>query len=151
MRLATSKDIPLLVDMMREFYAESGYALDCSHATKAFSVLLVEAPLGCAGVIQAEGQDVGYFVLILCYSMEYGGLIAFVDDLFVRPPFRRIGLGTAALAEMRNLCAERRVRAIHVETSDDNPAAQALYRKGGFEPTNRQLLALRLEKPTHED
>jgi hypothetical protein len=57
--------------------------------------------------------------------MEYGGVIAFVDDLFVRPPFRRAGLATAALAQVRNFCMEQGVRALFVETGRDNVAAQA--------------------------
>jgi len=64
--------------------------------------------------------------------MEYGGLIAFVDDLFVQAPFRRAGLGTAALTEVRDFCAERGIRALFVETERDNVAAPALYRRVGF-------------------
>jgi hypothetical protein len=43
-------------------------------------------------------------IITFCFSMEYGGVIAFVDDLFVRPPFRRAGLATAALAQAANSC-----------------------------------------------
>ena len=32
MRRANSGDIPLLLDLMADFYAEGGYALDRSHA-----------------------------------------------------------------------------------------------------------------------
>jgi GNAT superfamily N-acetyltransferase len=82
-------------------------------------------------------------------SMEYGGIIAFVDDLFVQRPFRRAGLGAAALAEVRDFCASRGVRAIFVETGQDNVAAQAVYRRAGFVNTDRQLLMLKLAEPTH--
>jgi len=78
-----------------------------------------------------------------------GGLVAFVDDLFIQRPFRRAGLGTAALTEVRDFCANRGVRAILVETGRDNVAAQALYRRVGFAITERQLLMLRLADPTH--
>lgn len=137
--------------MMDEFYAESDHVLNHARATEAFSSLLADERLGYVGLIQADHEDVGYVVIILCHSMEYAGSIAFVDDLFVRLPFRRNGLGTAALSAVRALCAQRGIRAIHVETGEDNPAAQALYGKAGFKPTDRLLLALTLEKPTHED
>lgn len=81
--------------------------------------------------------------------MEYGGPNAFVDDLFVRAPFRRAGLATAALSELRAFCVERGVRAIHVETGRDNLAAQTVYRRVGFVSTDRQLLSLKLAEPTH--
>jgi ribosomal protein S18 acetylase RimI-like enzyme len=81
--------------------------------------------------------------------MEYGGLIAFVDDLFIQKAFRRAGLGRAALEEVRGFCASRGVRAIQVETGHDNSPALALYRRVGFVDTERQLLALRIADPTH--
>ena len=64
-------------------------------------------------------------VVTLCYSMTYGGLSGIVDDFFIRPAFRRAGLGKAAMAEVRSFCASRGVRAIHVETGRDNAAVLA--------------------------
>jgi GNAT superfamily N-acetyltransferase len=151
MKKASKTDVQQLVTMMGEFYAEGGYSLNHQRATEAFSTLLADDRLGGVWLLQADGQAAGYVVLTLCYSMEYGGINAFVDDLFVRPPFRRSGLGTAALTEVRAFCAGRGVRAIHVETGRDNAAAQAVYRRAGFKQTDRQLLALRLAAPTHED
>jgi GNAT superfamily N-acetyltransferase len=151
MKRASPNDVEQLVRMMDEFYAEGGYSLNHRRATEAFATLLADERLGWVWLIQAEGQDVGYVVLALCYSMEYGGLSAFVDDLFIRAPFRRDGLGTAALREVRTICARRGVRAIHVETGPDNTTAQAVYRRAGFTQTDRQLLTLRLSNPTHEE
>ena len=150
MKRALPHDVEQLVRMMDEFYAESGYTLNHERATQAFSTLLADDRLGYVWLIQADGQAVGYVVLTLCYSMEYGGLSAFVDDLFVRSPFRRAGLGTAALTEVRAFCAGRGIRAIHVETGRENTPAQAVYRRVGFTQTDRQLLALGLADPTHE-
>lgn len=150
MRRAFPNDVPQLVTMMAEFYAESGYPLNHQHATEAFATLLADDRLGHVWFIQADGQEVGYVVLTLCYSMEYGGLSGFVDDLVVQIPFRRAGLGAAALTEVSAFCTELGVRAIHVETGRDNAAAQTLYRRAGFTQTDRELLALRLASPTHE-
>ena len=46
----------------------------------------------------------------------HAGTSAMVDDLFIRLPFRRAGLATAALAEVRAFCVRGGIRAIHVET-----------------------------------
>jgi len=150
MKQASPDNVQQLVMMMAEFYAEGGYPLNHQRASEAFAKLLADDRLGYVWLIQADGQDAGYVVLTLCYSMEYGGPNAFVDDLFVRLPFRRAGLATAALTEVREFCAKRGVRAIQVETGRDNTAAQAVYRRVGFRETDRQLLALRLASPTHE-
>lgn len=137
--------------MLDEFYAESGYKLNHQHAHEAFAKFLADEKLGCAWLIEAEEQNAGYVVMTLCYSMEYGGLVGSVDDLFVRPPFRGAGLGSAALKEVQEFCRQRGVRALRVETGWEDSRAQAVYRKSGFRPVARQLLTLPLDEPIHEN
>jgi ribosomal protein S18 acetylase RimI-like enzyme len=149
LRAATPGDCPLLVALMSEFYAESGYPLNWRRAEAAFSELLADQGLGQVWLIQAAPGPVGYVVLTLGYSMEYGGRDAFVDDLFIRPSFRRRGLGKLALAKVRAACEEQGVRALHLEVGRDNAAAQSLYHRVGFVDTDRQLLTLKLADPTH--
>ena len=129
-RKATSEDILALVEMMREFYAEADYPLDRDWAAGSFSALLRDDSLGAAWIVSRDSEPAGYVVLTVRFSMEYGGLDAFVDDLFVRPAFRRRGLGRALLRALFDECGRRRVLAVHVEVGEDNAAAKALY--GGF-------------------
>jgi ribosomal protein S18 acetylase RimI-like enzyme len=149
MRRATPEDSVLLVDLMSEFYAESGYLLDRGRAAMAFSDLLADEALGRVWLLEAPAGVAGYVVLTLGFSMEYGGRDAFVDDLYIRPAFRGRGLGSLALADVRSACVQLGVRAVHLEVGRDNAAAQALYRKVGFADTDRQLLTLRLDEPSH--
>ena len=135
--------------MMAEFYSESPYTLNARRAAEAFTPLLTDDRLGHVWFIQANSMDVGYVVVTLCYSMEYGGLTAIVDDLFVQRAFRGIGLGSAALAEVRSFCTSQGVRALHVETGRDNAPAMAVYRRAGFVDTDRVHLTLGLADPTH--
>ena len=151
MRKASPDDIQQLVAMMTEFYAESAYTLNQRRATDAFTALLADERLGHVWFIQSESESVGYIVVTLCYRMEFGGLSAFVDDLFVRPAFRGAGLGTGALAEVRTLCAAHGIRAIHVETGRENVAAKAAYRRAGFVDTDRLHLTLGLDNPAHHE
>jgi ribosomal protein S18 acetylase RimI-like enzyme len=144
MRRASRADVEQLVALMSDFYAESGYRLDSGRATEAFELLLTNERLGRIWLIQAEQEDVGYLVVTLGFSMEYGGVDGFVDDLYVRPEHRGKGLGTRALDEVKAFCVEAGVRALHLEVGHDNAVAQGLYRKAGFEATGRQLLTLRL-------
>lgn len=86
LRAATPGDCAVLVELMSEFYAESGYPLNRQRAQLAFSELLADERLGLIWLIQAGPEIAGYVVLTLGYSMEYGGRDAFVDDLFIRQP-----------------------------------------------------------------
>jgi len=89
-------DLHLLVTMMAEFYSESPYTLNPERAADAFRPLLRDDRLGYVWFIQSDSADVGYAVVTLCYSMEYGGFAAIVEDLFIQPAFRDLGLGKTA-------------------------------------------------------
>jgi len=86
----------------------------------------------------------GYAVLTLRHSMEFGGPDGFIDDLFVRKASRRHGVGRAALGALLGECRRRGVLALHVETSAGNPAAVALYESFGLRDRQRLLLTARL-------
>jgi GNAT superfamily N-acetyltransferase len=150
MRRASLNDIPLLVDLMAEFYAEAGYDLHHTRAAGAFEAILADERLGYVWIIQAEHQDVGHIVLTLKYAMEYSGLVACLDDLYVKPHWRNKSLSTGALIEVRNFCERAGIRALTVEVGHDNGPAQTVYRRVGFaEVADRQLLVLALASPTH--
>jgi GNAT superfamily N-acetyltransferase len=149
LRRASAADLAELVDLMAEFYAEAGYPLNRTLAADAFAALVGDERLGYAWLIQANGRCVGYVVVTLTFSMEYGGRSAFVDDLFIQAPFRGQGLGTRVLTEVRGFCLGLGVRAMHLEVARANAPAQTVYRKVGFGATDRELLTLRLADPTH--
>jgi GNAT superfamily N-acetyltransferase len=149
MRKASLADVQQLVSMMAEFYSDSPYTLNPQRATAAFSSLLADERLGLVWFIQSNSKDVGYVVVTYCYTMNYGGLSAVVDDFFIQQPFRGTGLGKAAMAEVRSLCASNGIRAIHVETGHDNSPALAVYRRASFVDTGHAHLTLALAEPTH--
>jgi GNAT superfamily N-acetyltransferase len=149
-REATPDDIPRLVALMAEFYAESDYPLPAEAATRAFASLLDDARLGRVWLIEADAEPTGYVVLTVGYSMEYGGLRGFVDDLFVREAYRGRGLAATALAEVRRAAEALGVRALLVEVGPDNDRARRVYARNGFVNSGRLLLTQPLAAPVHE-
>jgi ribosomal protein S18 acetylase RimI-like enzyme len=149
LRQASPHDLADLLELMHEFYAEAGYSLDPDRARAAFLPLLAPGQLGQVWLAELEGQVAGHLVLTFCYSMEYGGRSAFVDDLFVRPALRNRGVGRALVGHARAICESLGVRAMHLEVARTNGPAQAIYRAVGFDGTDRELLTLPLAAPTH--
>lgn len=150
MRKAGAEDIPLLIGLMREFYAEGGYELEPTRAAEAFAAVISDERLGFVWIIQDGQEDVGHAVLTLRYAMEYGGMVGCLDDLYVRPAWRNKGLSTAGLAAVRKFCENLAIRALTVEVGFDNVPAQRVYERAGFvEAAGRQLLVLPLASPTH--
>jgi ribosomal protein S18 acetylase RimI-like enzyme len=146
-RLAGHADIPRLVDLMDEFYGESAFTLDRAWATEAFAYLIAHPVHGAAWLIEQNGNPIGHVVLTVRFAMEFGGLSAYVDDLFIQPGSRRQGAATTALDALLVECRRRACRSLHVEVGADNLAATALYRRYGLVPgtDNRLMLHRSLE------
>jgi GNAT superfamily N-acetyltransferase len=150
MRKATQNDLEFFLALMTEFYAESGYELDRASTTRAFQTILEQPNLGQIWFIQDGTKDVGHVLVTFKFAMEYAGMIACIDDLFVLQAFRNRGLSTAALEQIRQFCEENQLRGMTVEVGNDNAAAQKVYRRIGFETLeNRELLGLALAAPAH--
>lgn len=133
-RRAARADLGTLVDLMREFYAEASYSLDPSWAARAFSQLLEHSELGCVWLAEHDRAPAGHAVLTLRYTMEHGAPSGHIDDLFVRPQFRRQGIAFALLSELLAECRQRGCGSLLVEVGNENVAAIELYRRIGLGP-----------------
>lgn len=149
-RPATEADIPTLVALMTAFYAESDFPLPVGPATRAFEALLADPRLGGVWVAEEGHAAIGHAVLTLCFSMEYGGLRGFIDDLYVRPEARGQGAAAALLAALRTAAVARGVRALHVEVGPDNHTARRLYARAGYTESGHLFLSLPLAAPVHD-
>jgi ribosomal protein S18 acetylase RimI-like enzyme len=144
-------DIPVLVELMSEFYAESGYALDRKWAGASFDRLLGDGERGAAWLARKDMESAGYVVLTLRHSMEFGGLAGMIDDLYVRPRFRRQRAGAALVSALFAACRQLHVVAVNVEVGPDNAGALALYRSFGLRgySVERQTLTAELGIEAH--
>lgn len=143
---ARSADIPILVDLMAEFYAESNYALDREWAADSFAQLVQAPDRGAAWIGRDASQVAGYVVLTMKHSMEFGGPDAFIDDLFVRPNSRRRGVATLLLHALFEECRERNALAVHAGVGHDNEGAIALYQAFGLRADGRKHLTAHLDR-----
>ena len=84
--IASPPRVPVILDLMEQFYAEERYPFAREKARAALAPFLADPALGRAWLLRDGDAAVGYFVLTLGWSLEYGGRDAFVDELFVLPP-----------------------------------------------------------------
>lgn len=133
LREATLNDLPVLVEMMDEFYVESDHVLDVEEATSAFKTLLDQPKYGVIWLALDGSEVAGYVILTVRFAMEFGGLEGSIDDLYIRPPARRRGFANQLLQSVLIECDERGLKALHVEVGADNAAAKALYQNFGLQ------------------
>ena len=96
-------------------------------------------------------EPLGYLVLTLGYSVEYGGRDGFIDDLYLAPGLRGRGVGTRLLAFALERAAALGIGTLHLEAEAGNADAGRLYRAAGFEETGRRLMRRRIQPPRHAD
>lgn len=131
-RRAGVDDVDALLFLMEQFYAEAGFALDRPSAAAAFRTLLSNPALGCLWIARSGGEPAGYVVLTIRFTMEHGGFSGQVDDLYVQPDHRRLGVGRSLLEALASECRARHCKALQVEVASTNDAALALYERCGM-------------------
>lgn len=141
-------EIAALVGLMAEFHGESGRALDGAQATQSFQRLLEDADRGAAWIARRGSDAAGYVVLTRKHSMDAPGDDGFIEDLYVRPSFRRQGVGSALLSMLFDECRRSRISLLQVEVNAENRAATSLYYAFGLMGTQRRMLMLRIANGT---
>lgn len=144
-RPATESDVDAVIGMMRGYYAEDGYPFVEPDARRAVATLIRDERVGRLWVADDGGRVVGYLAVTLGFSLEYHGLDAFLDEVFLAAGSRGRGLGREALETAEQYCRERGVKALHLEVERHRDGALALYRRVGFEDHNRFLMTKRLD------
>ena len=128
-----------MVSVIRRFHGESGHCVGAVQAA-AIHALCSDASLGRAWLLAEGRRDVGYALAYWRHSVDHGGGVAMLDDLWIEPGLRGRGLGArllrAALAGMEEAAA----RAVVVEADPADAPAMSFYARLGFAPKGAALL-----------
>ncbi len=140
-RAASAADVPEMHSMIREL-AEFERELDKVVATESdLRRALFVGPVGStagpalhAHVADIDGEVVGMALWFLSYSTWTGTHGIYLEDLFVRPAARGLGVGTALLENLAGICVERGYHRMAWSVLDWNESALGFYRSIGAEP-----------------
>lgn len=131
-RQADAHDLPALAalfDAYRQFYGQAPDAAT-AHAFLAARLANAESVVLLA---ERDTQAAGFAQLYPSFSSVRAARLWILNDLYVAPAHRRHGVAQALLhAAERHAANDGAVRIV-LETAQDNLAAQALYRAGGWQ------------------
>ena len=130
--LATPEHLNPLVALVSAFHAEEGIAQSESDCEDALLPLLEGSPHGAAYLIGPPRAPIGYIILSFGWSVEFGGLDGFVDELFIRPGVRGRGIASEVLINLPNALGSAGLKALHLEVARDNETARRVYARAGF-------------------
>jgi ribosomal protein S18 acetylase RimI-like enzyme len=141
---AEISNIEQILVLIQDFYRHFGYPYTESEKRLTLEALFKTPTAGCIYLIQKEENIVGYVFLSFYFSIEFGGVTAFIDELFVLPRDRGQGTGSRIIHLVEQKCIELNLKAIHLESERTNERAIALYSKLGFVDHNRRLMTKKL-------
>ncbi|GGX46268.1 hypothetical protein GCM10007385_12250 [Tateyamaria omphalii] len=130
--LATPEHFSRLDALVAAFHAEEGISLSDDARAAGLQPLLDGIPQGAAYLIGPPRAPIGYVVVTFGWSIEFGGMDGFIDEIFIRPGVRGRGIATEVLLALPRALGGAGVKALHLEVAADNTTAQRLYARAGF-------------------
>lgn len=143
---ATDADLPRLLPVLREFYAEEHLPWNEPALRAALSVLIDDPNAGRLLLIRRGDEIAGHLAIGYCFSLEFGGRYGLLDELFVLPAHRGAGLAKRALAEAEALCRSEGLLTLRLEVNDDNERARGIYERAGYRAHPRRLMTRWLDR-----
>ncbi len=140
LQLATEDDAPKLLPLVAAFHAEMEFATTQEQQTAAVAPLLSGSPHGAIWMIGPRKAPVGYIAITFGWSLEFGGMDAFVDELYIRPAVRKRGMGSEALSGLAKALGDGGVRALHLEVDRDDENTQRFYTRARFSRRDKYVL-----------
>lgn len=137
---AHPRHLDLVLQLVQEFCEFDNHEFNPDKARLAIDDLLVNDAYGRIWLIMVDDAVAGYAVVTLGYSLEYHGCDAFVDEIFLRQPFRGRGIGRQTFSFMEAECQKLGVKALHLEVMPENHIAYKFYRNLGYVDRQSALL-----------
>jgi len=135
-RNATRDDRRAIIAISQALFVEDpGHKeMTARHIGRTLTVLENEPARGIAVVAEVDHAIVGYALLCSFWSNELHGEVCTVDELFVVPTSRSLGLGTALITALQRGAVPRfrDAVALELEVTPVNRRARALYERLGF-------------------
>ena len=129
------EDVPSVIDLDRKSF-------NLPWPERSFRFELTANPASRCWVADLDGKIVGMIVVWLIMEEAH------VATLATHPDFRRRGIGTKLLSHALRQMIDEGARSSFLEVRESNFSAQEMYRKFGYEASDRRL---RYYKDNNED
>ena len=134
LKQATENDLPLILALIKELaeYEKLGHAVVATEAIlreSLFERRAAEVILG-----YADDEPAGFAVFFRTFSTFLGVPGMYLEDLFVKPQFRRHGLGRQLLVRLARIASERGYGRVEWAVLDWNELAIGFYKGLGARP-----------------
>ncbi|MBR2464930.1 MAG: GNAT family N-acetyltransferase [Clostridia bacterium] len=127
------EDAAAYVEMATDFYSSPAvlHSIPQNYIENTVKAVLSGTPFADIYIFEENSTTVGYGLLAYTHSQEAGGLVCWLEEIYVRPAERGTGVGAAFIEFIKKTVPAARYR---LEVEPDNTRVKALYRRHGFSP-----------------
>lgn len=126
------KDKYEYIKMAEDFYASPAVLspVPKSHFEATFEELMKGSAYTEAFIFECENHIAGYGLIAKTFSQEAGGVVIWIEEIYVKNEFRNQGIGSEFIEYIKENIPAKRYR---LETEPENTKAQELYKRHSFE------------------
>lgn len=131
-RQMVESDRAAVMDMMQTFYSSPAVLTNGSAEIFEADIdaCVSDSPYAEGYVFEDGGEVIGYGMLAKSFSTEFGKPCIWIEDLYIKKPYRGMGIGSAFF----NMISEKYPdHLFRLEAEEENERAIAVYKKNGFE------------------
>jgi len=132
-RKITAADEEIYLSMAKDFYTSDAvlFKIDEKNITDTFDELMRSDMYAECFIFEREGHAAGYSLLAKTYSQEAGGMVVWIEEIFVIPEYRSKGLGKEFFQYL-DMNRPERIKRMRLEADSGNVDAMALYERMDF-------------------
>jgi GNAT superfamily N-acetyltransferase len=134
LRPVAEQDIPLLVTLVHELAEYERLPESCIADEASVRRALFEERAAEAVIAELDGEVAGYAIWFRSFSTFLMASGIYLEDLFVRPQFRKRGVGFALLRHLAETAVDRGYARVEWSVLRWNQLAIDFYRQIGAEP-----------------
>jgi GNAT superfamily N-acetyltransferase len=133
-RKLTPADRDVYLQFTEAFYASDAVMTPVPRAfrERTFDMLMQTDTYASGYLFEWDGRPVGYALTAKTYSQEAGGMVVWIEELFILPDCRSRGLGSAFFTYLMEV-AEPDAARFRLEVEQENEGAVRLYHRRGFQ------------------
>jgi GNAT superfamily N-acetyltransferase len=131
-RLMNREDKAIVLDMMRVFYASEAVLSNGSEEIflSDIDACVNDSPYLEGYILEENGEIQGYAMIAKSFSTEFGKPCIWIEDLYLKEPYRGMGIGSGFL----NFIVDKYPGCLfRLEAEQENERAIHVYEKCGFE------------------
>jgi GNAT superfamily N-acetyltransferase len=131
---AVATDIETLLPLVEQYWRfENIEGFDAGRMRALLLRVLEDPNLGRAWLATVYGEPAGYLLAVYVFSLEHQGLTAEIDEFFVAPPHRGLGVGNQMLDVAEAQFRIQGCTNVSLQLGRSNEAARKFYQRHGFD------------------